>query len=74
MFFKSFARITEFTMKVQLSPECIETLEEITGKKITRNADQVIREVAEIAENAESKDSIEMNVCDSTKKEMKQVG
>ncbi len=58
-------------MKVQLSPECIETLEEITGKKITRNADQVIREVAEIAENAESKDSIEMNVCDSTKMEMK---
>ncbi len=61
-------------MKVQLSPECIQTLEEITGKKITRNADQVIREVAEIAENAESEDSIEMNVCDSTKKEMESNG
>ncbi len=63
-------RITELTLKVQLSPECIETLEEITGKKITRNADQVIREVAAMAENAESKDSIEMSVCDNTKKEM----
>jgi len=57
-------------MKVTLSPECIESLEGITGKKITRNADQVIREVAEIAENAEANNSIEMSVCDSTRKEM----
>jgi len=57
-------------VKVTLSPECIESLEGITGKKITRNADQVIREVAAIAENAESKDSIEMSVCDNTKREM----
>jgi len=44
-------------MKVQLSPECIQTLEEITGKKITRNADQVIREVAEIAESTQKPDA-----------------
>jgi len=66
--------ISELTLKVQLSPECIETLEEITGKKITRNADQVIREVAEIAENAESNNSIEMSVCNNTKQEMKTDG
>ena len=61
-------------VKVTLSPECIDSLEEITGKKITRNADQVIREVAEIAENAESNNSIEMSVCNNTKKEMKKNG
>lgn len=74
MFLKSFVTITELTMKVQLSPECIETLEEITGKKITRNADQVIREVAAIAEDAETNDSIEMSVCDITKREMESDG
>ena len=44
-------------MKVTLSPECIKSLEEITGEKITRNADQVIREVAEIAENTQKPNS-----------------
>lgn len=66
---KAFVAITEL-VKVQLSPETVESLEGITGKKITRNGDQIIREVAAIAENAETEDSIEMNVCDSTKREM----
>ena len=37
-------------MKVTLSPECISSLEEITGKKITRNGNEVIQEVADMAE------------------------
>lgn len=44
-------------MKVQLSPEVVASLEEITGKKITRNADQIIREVAEIAESVQKPES-----------------
>ncbi len=61
-------------MKVTLTPETIDSLESVSGKKITRNGDQVIREVAEMAENAESNNSIEMNVCDNTKKEMESDG
>jgi len=57
-----------------LTPETIDSLESVSGKKITRNGDQVIREVAEMAENAESNNSIEMNVCDNTKKEMESDG
>ena len=61
-------------MKVTLTSETIDSLESVSGKKITRNGDQVIREVAEMAENAESNNSIEMNVCDNTKKEMESDG
>lgn len=44
-------------MKVQLSPEVVASLEEITGKKITRNADQIIREVTEMVEEQQKPDS-----------------
>ena len=44
-------------MKVTLSPECISSLEEITGKKITRNGNEVIREVVEIVEDQQKPDS-----------------
>jgi len=70
---KAFPIITEL-VKVQLSPETVESLEGITGKKITRNGDQIIREVAEMAENTESNNSIEMSVCNNTKKEMETDG
>ncbi len=57
-------------MRVTLTPDTVSALEEVSGKKMTRNGDEIIREVAEIAENAETNDSIEMSVCDSTKREM----
>ncbi len=41
-------------MKVTLSPECVSSLEEITGKKITRNGNAVIEEVVEIAEKSQT--------------------
>jgi len=44
-------------MKIQLSPECVQSLEEITGKKITRNGNEIIQEVADIAESVQKPDS-----------------
>jgi len=55
-------------MKIQLSDSTISALEEVSEKKITRNGDQVIKEVAEMAKRANengSEKSIE--VCDFTK-------
>ena len=45
-------------MKVTLSPECISSLEEITGKKITRNGNEVIQEVADMAEANQKPDAL----------------
>ena len=56
-------------MKIQLSDSTISALEEVSEKKITRNGDQIIKEVAEMAKRANengSEKSIE--VCDFTKK------
>jgi len=56
-------------MKIQLSESTISALEEVSEKKITRNGDQIIRDVAEMAKRANengSEKSIE--VCDFTEK------
>lgn len=57
-------------MRVTLTHYTISMLEEISGEKIIRNGDEVIRKVAEIAETVDSEKSIEMMVCDNTKMEM----
>ena len=44
-------------MKIQLRDETVSALEEVSGKKITRNGDQVIREVCEMAENNQENNS-----------------
>lgn len=44
-------------MKVTLEPDVIESLESITGKKITRNGNEVIREVAEMVEALQKPDA-----------------
>jgi len=36
-------------MKVTLQPETVESLENLTGKKITRNGDEVVQQVCDIA-------------------------
>jgi len=41
-------------MRVSLSPETVESLEDLTGKKITRNGDQVVQEVCDMAESEQS--------------------
>lgn len=38
-------------MKLTLKPSTVESLEDLTGKKITRNGDQVVQEVCEMAES-----------------------
>lgn len=56
-------------MKVTLKPETVESLEDLTGKKITRNGDQVVQEVCEMAENGQSNnEGIDISVCDQTEK------
>ena len=56
-------------MKVQLSDETVSALEEVSGKKITRNGDQVIREVCEMAENGQENNSgPSISVCSQTEK------
>ena len=57
-------------MRISLSPETIESLEDLTGKRITRNGDEIIRQVIEMVENSEKSNSVKMTVCDNTKKEM----
>ena len=54
-------------MRISLSPETVTALEDVSGKKITRNGDQVIREVCEKAENGNG-NSIDVMVCDQTEK------
>jgi len=56
-------------MKVQLSDDTVSALEEVSGKKITRNGDQVIREVCEMAENShENNSGPSISVCSQTEK------
>jgi len=56
-------------MKIQLSDDTVSALEEVSGKKITRNGDQVIREVCEMAENGEQNNSEpSISVCSQTEK------
>ena len=56
-------------MKVTLSEDTVSTLEEVAEKKITRNGDQVIREVAEMAKRAnENGPEKSIEVCDFTEK------
>ncbi len=55
-------------MKLTLKPEVIESLEELTGKKITRNGNQVIQEVCEMAEKQNENEGIDISVCSQTEK------
>ena len=56
-------------MKVTLSDETVSALEEVSEKKITRNGDQVIKEVAEMAKRAnENGPEKSIEVCDFTEK------
>lgn len=57
-------------MRISLSPETIESLEDLTGKRITRNGDEIICQIIEMAENSEKSNSVKMTVCDNTEKEM----
>ena len=57
-------------MRVTLTPYTISILEEISGKKIIRNGDEIIREVVKMAETLDNGKSVEMTVCDNTKMEM----
>lgn len=59
-------------MKITLKPETIRVLEETSGQRISKNGDIVIRHVAEMAQNAENGNGIEMQVCETTVEEMKQ--
>ena len=36
-------------MKITMKPETVESLENITGKKITRNGDEAVQRVCDIA-------------------------
>ena len=44
-------------MKVNLDPDVIESLESITGKKISRNGNEIIREVTEMVEASQKPDA-----------------
>ena len=42
-------------MRITLSNETVSALEEISGKQITRNGEQVIRDVVQMVENKQKK-------------------
>ena len=58
-------------MRVNLTEETVTALETALGERISKNADQIIRKVAGIAQNFDKKSGIEMNVCNTTLEEMK---
>ena len=45
-------------MKISLEPDVIESLESITGKKISRNGNEIIREVTEMVEASQKTDAV----------------
>ncbi|KAG2474521.1 MAG: hypothetical protein NPMRTH4_360006 [Nitrosopumilales archaeon] len=54
-------------MKITLSDPTISALEEVSEMKITRNGDQIIRKVAEMAKkSSENGQEQEISVCDFT--------
>ena len=56
-------------MKVTLKRGTIDSLEDLTNKKITRNGDQVVQEVCKMAENGQSNnEEINISVCSQTEK------
>ena len=44
-------------MKITLEPDVIDSLESITGKKISRNGNEIIREVTEMVEASQKPDA-----------------
>ena len=64
-----------YYMRIELKPETVQALEDASGQKLSKNGDQIIREIAEKAQDAEVAENgsgLEMTVCDVTKKEMEQ--
>ena len=59
-------------MRITIDEQNAQALEDLTGKKLTKNGNAAIRQVIEMAENAENDNSIELSVCENTKKEMEQ--
>ncbi len=56
-------------MKVKLSPETISAIEEASETKLTRNADKVIRELAETVKSVSPNETEKgIEVCDFTAK------
>jgi len=49
--------VCHFIMRITLDAEVIRDLEELTGKKISRNGNEIIREVTEMVENSQKPDS-----------------
>ena len=45
-------------MKISLESDVIESLESITGKKISRNGNEIIREVTEMVEASQKPDAV----------------
>lgn len=44
-------------MKITLEPDVIDSLESITGRKISRNGNEIIREVTEMVEASQKPDA-----------------
>lgn len=56
-------------MRVLLSNETLSALEEVSGEKISKNGDRVIRKVTEMAENGQNEnEGIDISVCSQTEK------
>lgn len=56
-------------MKVKLNPETISAIEEASETRITRNADKVIRELAETVKSIDHNETKkDIKVCDFTAK------
>ena len=50
--------VCTITMRITLEPEVINSLEELTGKNISKNGNEIIAEVVEMAESSKKPDSL----------------
>jgi len=55
-------------MKIVLKRDTIESLEDLTKKKMTRNGDEIVKQVAKMAEEAGNKGEPVIEICDNTER------
>ena len=55
-------------MRISLEDEQISEIEELTGKKLSKNGNELIGEVIEIAKNSEDNGPVEISCCPKTEK------
>jgi len=60
--------LMSFFMRVLIDDQVKDDLEDLTGKKLTKNGNSVISEVVQMAKESREPEAIEISCCDKTEK------